>query len=76
MTVNLNETSWSFSFECPRCGEPIFLEGEIGRGFDLLEVKLEGETVTTAIIRCTKCRGTIRLNGFDLLSRIGCFDES
>ena len=75
LNVDLNDPIWSFSFECPRCGQPIFLEEEIGRDFDLLELRLEDYIVSEAVIRCSKCKATIRLSDFGLLSRIGCFHE-
>lgn len=74
--VDLDENLWSFSFPCPGCGEQIFLEEETGKSFDLLEVKFNAGEIKGAIIRCTRCRREIRLVGFDLLSRIGCFGES
>ena len=74
--VDLNETLWSLSFPCPRCGEPIFPEGQAGKPPDLLEVGLNAGEIKRAIIRCTSCRQPIRLVGLDVLSRMGCFEES
>lgn len=76
LKIDLNETRWSVSFPCPGCGEAISPEDKLGRHFDLLEVKIEEQIIEEAIIRCTTCRVVIHLVGFDLLARIGCFDES
>ncbi|MCW4026360.1 MAG: hypothetical protein NWE76_02610 [Candidatus Bathyarchaeota archaeon] len=73
--VDLNETLWSLSFPCPRCGEPIFPEGEAGSRLDLLEVSFNRGEVKRAIIRCTSCGRPIRLVGLDVLSRMGCFEK-
>ena len=74
--VDLNETLWSLSFPCPRCGESICPEGEEGNHFDLLKVSFNAGEAKGAVIRCTSCRRPIRLVGLDVLSRIGRFDES
>ncbi len=73
--VDLNQTLWSLSFPCPRCGEPIFPEEEAENCFDLLEVSFNAGEVKEVIIRCASCRRPIRLVGLDMLSRICCFKE-
>ena len=74
--VDLSETEGDGSFSCPQCGELISPEDKLGRTYVIMGVIAEDGLVQEATIRCNSCESPIRLEGFEMFSTVGYYDES
>lgn len=63
-TVDLTKIDGDGAFPCPKCGVIISPDDETEEVYQIVDTKLEGNDLAELIIRCNKCRSTIRLVGF------------
>jgi len=63
-TVDLTKIDGDGAFPCPKCGAIISPDDETEEIYQIVDTKVEGDSLAELIILCNKCGSTIRLVGF------------
>ncbi|MGB9959069.1 MAG: hypothetical protein ACPLKQ_00910 [Candidatus Bathyarchaeales archaeon] len=63
-TVDLTKIDGDGAFPCPRCGAIISPDDETEEIYQIVDTKVEGDSLAELTIVCNKCGSTIRLVGF------------
>jgi hypothetical protein len=69
LKVNLNSIEGGGEFPCPSCGVMISPEDDSEKSYRIMDIETFNDgSLKTLTIVCRKCRSTIVLEGFELLS--------
>ncbi|MGB9854166.1 MAG: hypothetical protein ACPLRY_05100 [Candidatus Bathyarchaeales archaeon] len=63
-TVDLTKIDGDGAFPCPKCGAIISPDDETEEIYQIVDTKVEGDSLAELTILCNKCGSTIRLVGF------------
>lgn len=63
-TVDLTKIDGDGAFPCPKCGTVISPDDETEEIYQIVDTKVEGESLAELTILCNNCGSTIRLIGF------------
>ena len=63
-TVDLTKIDGDGAFPCPKCGATISPDDETEEIYQIVDTKVEGDSLAELTILCNRCGSTIRLVGF------------
>jgi phage terminase large subunit GpA-like protein len=67
--VDLTKIDGVGDFPCPSCGETISPDDESGVTYEIVDVKMENDSIDKLIIVCNKCSSLIHISGFESLNQ-------
>ena len=67
--VDLTKIDGVGDFPCPSCGETISPDDESGVIYEIVDVKMENDSIDKLIIVCNKCSSLIHITGFESLNQ-------
>jgi len=67
--VDLTKIDGVGDFACPSCGETISPDDESGATYEIVDVKMENDSLDRLIIVCKRCNSLIHISGFESLNQ-------